>query len=128
MRGEHARQGGTFLVVGAAATLVHVAIALLASETLGLPSLSANLAGYCAAFGVSYLANARLTFRRPTRNLAQFARFLSVSLIALALNQALVYGLVEKAGWPFRFALIPVVLVIPVISFALSKLWAFKSP
>ncbi|WP_332774123.1 GtrA family protein [Phenylobacterium sp.] len=124
---EGARQGGTFVIVGVAATLVHVAVALAAREALGLAPLNANLAGYCAAVGVSYLANARLTFRRPSRNLAQFGRFLAVSLLALGLNQALVYLLVERAGWPFWLALVPVVLAVPTLSFALSKLWAFRA-
>ncbi len=124
---DGARQGGSFILVGVAATLVHVAVALLARETLGLAPLNANLAGYVAAVGVSYLANARLTFRRPSRNLAQFGRFLAVSLLALGLNQALIYLLAERAGWPFWMALIPVVLAVPALSFALSKLWAFRS-
>lgn len=125
---DGARQGGTFILVGAAATLVHVAVALLTREGLGLAPLNANLAGYGAAVGVSYLANARLTFRRPSRNLAQFARFLAVSLLALGLNQGLVYLLVERAHWPFWLALVPVVLAVPALSFALSRLWAFKAP
>lgn len=124
---EITRQGGTFAVVGGVATLVHVALALAVREGLGLSPLSANLAGYCAAVGVSYLGNARLTFRRPTRNRAQFGRFLAVSLAALALNQTLVYLLVEKAGWPFWLALGPVVVIVPALSFVLSKLWAFRS-
>jgi putative flippase GtrA len=125
---EVARQGGVFAMVGAAATAVHVGTALTAKQFGGLSPLEANLAGYCAAVGVSYLGNAWLTFRRPTRNLAQFGRFLAVSLAALALNQALVYLLVERAGWPFWLALGPVVVMVPVLSFILSRLWAFRSP
>ena len=44
----------------------------------------------------------------------------------LALNQAMVFLLVEGALWPFWAALIPVVTVVPVVSFILSKLWTFR--
>jgi len=121
-----ARQGGAFVVIGLLATGVHVGSALLAKQA-GLSALNANLVGYCVAVGVSYVGNARLTFRRPTRDLGQFIRFLTLSLTALGLNQALVYLLVERAHWPFWLALGPVVIMVPAISFVGSKLWAFAA-
>lgn len=124
--GQLAREGGTFLVVGLAATAAHVTAALAARELAHLAPLTANLCGYGCAVGVSYLGNARLTFRRRAADPAQFARFLATSLAVLALNQGLVWLLVEQAGWPFRWALGPVVVASPVLSFALAKLWAFR--
>lgn len=123
---ENVRQGGTFIAVGLAATLTHAAAALLAAQIVGLAPLTANLIGYCSAVGLSYTANARLTFRRSARDVGQFARFLTISLGMLALNQGLVFLLVERAHWPFWAALIPVVPLIPAVSFSLSKLWAFR--
>ncbi|UTP38819.1 hypothetical protein M9M90_16560 [Phenylobacterium sp. LH3H17] len=40
---------------------------------------------------------------------------------------ALVYLLVKRPGWPFWLALVPVVLAVPALSFALSKLWALRA-
>jgi putative flippase GtrA len=121
-----ARQGGAFALIGVLATLVHVVAALSARAGLGLEPLAANLVGYVSAVGFSYLGNARLTFGRPFRDAAQFVRFVLVSLLGLGLNQAIVYLLVERAGWPFWVALGPVVVLVPALSFALSKLWAFR--
>jgi putative flippase GtrA len=121
-----ARQGGAFALIGLLATLVHVAAALGARAGRGLEPLAANLVGYISAVGFSYLGNAWLTFGKPFRDACQFGRFVVVSLLGLGLNQAIIYLLVARAGWPFWAALGPVVVLVPALSFALSKLWAFR--
>jgi putative flippase GtrA len=120
------RESGTFVIVGACATGTHVVTAL-GTERLGLDPLYANLAGYCAAVGISYFGNAWLTFRRPALHGGQFVRFAVVSLLGLLLNQSIVYVLVKLAGWPLWAALIPTVVLVPAFTFTLSKLWAFRS-
>jgi putative flippase GtrA len=121
-----AREGATFALIGVGATLVHVTAALAARAGLGLPPLSANLVGYACAVGFSYVGNATLTFRKPSRDARQFARFVAVSALGLVLNQSIVYLLVNRLGWPFWLALGPVVVLVPALSFVLAKLWAFR--
>ena len=121
------RQGATFAVVGAAASATHVLTALSASA-LGLAALKANFVGYFCAVGVSYFGNARLTFKAPALRRAQFGRFAIVSLLALGLNQAIVWLCVHRLGWKFPYALALVVVVVPAFTFVLSKLWAFRTP
>jgi putative flippase GtrA len=120
-----ARQGGAFALIGLAATCVHVIMALAARSALHLEPLAANFVGYGCAVGFSYIGNARLTFGRPAWDAGQFSRFLLVSLLGLALNQAIVHLLVDRAGWPFWLALGPVVVLVPLLSFVLLKIWAF---
>lgn len=117
-----------FAVVGAAATLTHVAVALVARELGGLGPLDANVAGYLVAVGVSYLGNARLTFGRRARDGAQFLRFMGVSLLGLALTQGLTWLLVERLGSPFWAGLAVVAVAVPALSFVLARLWAFRTP
>jgi len=119
------RQISTFALVGGAATAAHLGSALVANQYFGLPPLSSNLVGYTSAVLISYLGNARFTFKRPTMNGAQFARFLAVSLLALALNQAIIYYCSIVLGWDFVWALIPVAIVVPLFSFVMSRVWAF---
>lgn len=119
------RQGVFFALVGALASATHVAAALSAAA-LGLAPMRANLVGYACAVGVSYLGNARMTFRTPALRRAQFVRFVIVSLLALGLNQAIVHVLVVRLGWPFPYALAVVVVAVAAFSFTLSKLWAFR--
>lgn len=117
-----------FAIVGAAATATHVTAALAARELAGLSPMAANLVGYLAAVGVSYLGNARFTFRRAVWHGPQFMRFVVVSLAGLALTQGLTWLLVEQAGWPFWAGLAVVAVAVPALSFVLQRLWAFRGP
>jgi len=115
-----------FAVVGGLATLTHVTIALAARKLAGLTPLEANLVGYLAAVGVSYLGNARFTFRRAILHGPQFVRFVMVSLAGLALTQGLTWLLVERLGWPFWAGLGVVAVAVPALSFVLQRIWAFR--
>lgn len=125
---ETLRQGGTFLVVGLVATGVHALGATAARVGLHVSVVMATTAGYLCAVGVSYLGNARFTFGVPALHGAQFLRFLVVSLIGLAANLAITHWLADRLGWPFPATLGVIVVVIPALSFAASKLWAFALP
>lgn len=122
------RQGAVFGAVGVAATLTHVLIALALEGLAGLEALLANLIGYICGIGVSYFGHARLTFGAPSRNAAQFARFLAVTLFGLGLNQLIVWVCVHQLHLPFWMALAAVVLLVPGPTFLLAKLWAFRRP
>jgi putative flippase GtrA len=115
-----------FAVVGVAATATHVAAALAARELAHLSPLAANLVGYLCAVGVSYLGNARFTFRRAVWHGPQFVRFVAVSLAGLALTQGLTWLLVERLGWPFGAGLAVVAVAVPALSFVLQRVWAFR--
>ncbi|MGH6956209.1 MAG: GtrA family protein [Caulobacteraceae bacterium] len=121
-----AREAPVFVVVGLAATACHYVTALAAHRFLGLEPMSATLCGYLASVGVSYLGNSRFTFRRPALHGPQFARFVSVSLAGLAVNEGVIFAASRIFGLPMREALIPVVIVVPAFTFVLSKFWAFR--
>lgn len=119
------RQGGTFFLVGIAATAVHALVALAARDLAHASAMAATTGGYVGAVGVSYLGNARFTFGRPALHGAQFARFLVVSLSGFAANLGITWLLSNRLGWPFPATLAVIVVVIPALSFTASKLWAF---
>jgi putative flippase GtrA len=116
----------TFVVIGAIATTIHVSVALAAKTTIHAPPLWANFIGYSSAVGVSYACNARFTFGRAMLDRAQFARFLTVSVAALLLGQAVMYLLVTHWGMAFWMGLAAVATASPAFSFTLSLLWAFR--
>lgn len=120
-----ARQGAVFLVIGLAATAVHVTVALCARRFLHASPLAANFLGYGCAVGVSYIGNARWTFRAAHRN-AQLGRFVVVSLAGLGLNQALTFLLTGVLRLPFAAALAVVVVAVPLFTFLLSRAWVFR--
>ena len=124
-RGELVRQGGTFLVVGLAATAVHALVSLAVRDLAHASAIAATTCGYIASVGISYLGNARFTFGRRVLHGAQFVRFLVVSLTGFAANLAITWLLSNRLGWPFPATLAVIVVVIPALSFTAAKLWAF---
>lgn len=115
-----------FAVVGLAATAVHVGVAL-ALAAAGWAPLWANFVAFGAALALSYFGNHGWTFGAGGRHGHHFPRFVALALAGLALNQAIVFIAVERAGWSFGAALAVVVLVVPVLSFALNRVWVFPA-
>lgn len=105
--------------------MVHVAAAL-AYDWLGLSPLWANFCAFLTAFLPSYAGNWIWTFDGAALVGQSFRRFLAISLGCFILNQAIVYAVTEYAHLPLWVALIPVVIVIPLTGYILSKLWAFR--
>lgn len=117
-------QGAVYVAVGLATTGVHVGLAM-AARLAGLAPLAANFTGYVAAVVFSYFGHAWLTFRRDARSGAQFARFVVVSLVGLALNQLIVHVGSNLLRLPFWASLTGVVVLVPPVTFLLAKAWAF---
>ena len=120
------REVPRFAVVGAAATALHVAGAALAFQA-GATPLAANGLAFVVAFTLSWAGHAFWTFRDldGRSRAASLWRFALVSLLALALGQALVWALVERGNLPFAWGLAAVVLAVPATTFAGARLWAF---
>lgn len=121
------RQIASFGAVGLCATLVHVSLAWALIEQGALNGLFANACGAAAAFWVSYLGNARITFPGARGLPGGAIRYLAVTLVSLALSSAIL-ALAESNGLPtYAYALI-VVLTVPPTTFLLAKFWAFQRP
>lgn len=116
-----------FAGVGVAASATHVAVGLAAAHLLGLAPLVANILGFCAAVGVSYLGNSAITFGSDVRSGSALARFCIASLIAFSLNQAIVFCLTVLAGWPYAASLAVVVVTVPPLTFLACKYWALTA-
>ena len=115
-----------FGAVGLLATLVHVGVGLSLAGGLGLAPLAANFSAFSVAVLVSYLGNRGWTFGQDgSGRLVQLPKFLLVALLGLALNQVLVFMLVERLAWTYGAALAVVVLVVPLVSFAANRWWVF---
>lgn len=115
----------SFGAVGIAATLTHVLIAWALIRAGADPYL-ANLLGATGAFGVSFLGNARLTFRTNRGWASSARRYGLVSLFSLVVS-SLILLCVERLGLALWVYLLLVVLVVPPATFLLAKLWAFAA-
>ena len=110
-----------FALVGAVATLVHMAVASLLLSLWSWPAYGANLGAFLVAFGVSYLGHRHLTFARA----GSPWRFLLVALAGFGLNNLLLTGLLA-CGLPALAALLVATALVPVFSYLLSSLWVFR--
>ncbi len=119
---EFFRQVGSFGIIGILATIVHAAIFSITAN-LGLVVDLANVLAFLCALPISYFGNARLTFRVvPDWRMAR--RFIGMSLLGFALN-ALNVRLVAGLGLPWAVSLPGMLVVVPVLSFGISRLWVY---
>jgi putative flippase GtrA len=120
------RQAVKFAAVGGGATLVHVLAALALNSLAHVAPLHANFLAFLVASCVSYLGNWFWTFDAASHHAFSLPRFAALSLSCFALNQAIVYGIVERLGQPLWLAMVPVVAVVPAFGFWLSKTQVFQ--
>jgi putative flippase GtrA len=120
------REVHAFVLVGVLATTCYATVTFAAIQFGHLGSMAAGLIGYLVSVGISYFGNSVFTFRRPAMHGLQFARFATISLAGLAINQGITFVTVHEWGWPKLLAIIPVVLIVPASTFAMSKFWAFR--
>lgn len=116
-----------FGIVGVTATAMHVGIVLGLVETGLLAPFWANVVAFSAALFVSYLGNHKWTFELQGGHRRHFPRFITVAILGLAANQGVFHVVVSVLQRDYRIALAIVVTVIPAVTFALNRLWAFRS-
>ena len=116
-----------FGLVGGLAALTHWAVAVLCVEQLGLTPLVANVFGWLVAFNVSLFGHYHLTFKHQHAPFKQAAiRFFGVSLLAFSLNELAYAAVLRFTSLPYQLALALVLLGVAVMTFVLSRFWAFR--
>ena len=118
-------QGLRFATVGMWATAVYTLVAA-AAHAFGAPPSLANLLGYAVATGVSFLGHFYWTFGKSTGHRRALLRFLAVSGCGFLLSAAITHAITGVLGAPFWAALMVIVTVVPAISWALGRCWAFR--
>lgn len=111
-----------FLLIGALATLTHLACALLLAWAF--PDISiylVNATAFAVAFVVSFYGHTHVTFRRG----GKMSRFLLVALAGFGLNNLLLHG-AKSLGAPPVLALALAIGLVPVFTYIASSLWAFS--
>ncbi|WEJ32928.1 GtrA family protein [Devosia sp. SD17-2] len=125
---ETARQAGVFALVGLVATGVHYVVALALS--LVMPVVWANPFGFLVAFSVSYFGHGRLTFRLKDgeqHHRKRLPRFAAAATAGFLIGQGLLMALRATTPLPDWLALGIALGVVPVFTFAVSKIWVFGS-
>ena len=116
-----------FAVIGISALLVHFLLVLLLVPQ-GLQPLLANVLAYLLAFQVSYWGHRLKTFEAAHLPHSQtLPRFFAVASLSFLLNEGMYYLLLRFTPLDYRMALLLVLFCVAVVTFVLSRLWAFSS-
>jgi dolichol-phosphate mannosyltransferase len=115
----------SFCAVGASGYVVNLAVyAVLLAAGAGF--VVAAVGAFAVAVTNNYTLNRLITFRRQRATVAvQGARYLSVSLLVLAVNLLLLTSLVWAGFGEVWAQAVAIVLVTPM-SFLGNKLWSFR--
>lgn len=116
-----------FTIVGALAALTHFIVAVGFEHSALLTPSHANIAGFIAAFPVSYIGHRKFSFAKHTaKHFEALPRFLSVAVLGFLANQTLVLNGLQYTKLPFWLVLGLVMVIISIITYLLSHHWAFK--
>jgi len=122
------KQALKFGIVGGLATLVHIMIGVTLIHS-GWPALLANVVAFLIAFLVSFSGHYGYSFAGQEMRLsASLTRFLIVAILGFCLNTLLLLSLITLSDIAHTWALALSAGTVALISFLLSKLWAFNVP
>lgn len=125
-------QVSRFASVGLVATGVHALVYGVLGSFSNITPMAANLLAFVVAFGFSYLGHFRFTFseqmqgRSALRSYPVQLRFLVVALLGLGLNALGVWVTTDYLKANYLLAILPMVFIVPLITFGVSKIWAFR--
>ncbi len=113
-----------FGLIGLGVTAVHVIIAASLIELLLAGPAVANGIAFIIAACVSFIANARFTFKTGLDG-RSFVRFLLVTGICGGLSAAIA-ARVEAQGLDYRIGIAAVVVIVPPLTFLFHNFWSFR--
>ncbi|MEZ5498092.1 MAG: GtrA family protein [Steroidobacteraceae bacterium] len=118
------RQLFCFALIGCAAALVHLSVAVAAAEWLQLPLQAANLAGWTAAVMTSYLGQSRYTFAVRTRTIRHLPRFVAVAFLSWSIT-ATVAAMTRHAGASLTASFATGIALAAFCTYVLGRNWVF---
>lgn len=115
-----------FVLIGGAATLLHLLIVALAIGG-GAPPLWSNGLAFAIAFAFSFFGHFHVSFRGHGRKPASaFGRFACTALLGFGTNQSLLAALILLGAWPGLPAAILSTGAAALLTYLLSRGWAFR--
>lgn len=92
-----------------------------------LTPLVANIFAFIIAFQVSYHGHKLWTFASEAKHLHAMSKFLVVAVLAFLLNEGLYSYFLHEFNLNYLITLVIVLVIVPPITFILSKFWAFAT-
>lgn len=117
-----------FVTVGTLAAVVHWLMVVALVTWFGWHPALSNVFGWLLAFNISFAGHHRLTFRGHGASATSAGvRFLCISASAFALNEMAYVLLLSWTPLHYDLALAIVLAAVAVITYALSRHWAFPA-
>ena len=116
-----------FGIVGVAATLIHLGVALYLNEVTAINIFIINVLAFMCAFGVSFCGHYFWTFKSDAPKLKAFIKFFSVALSGLIASSVMIFILMKAGIESDVVKLVISILTIPAVTYVVGKLWVFKS-
>jgi len=117
----------SFLGVGSLATSIHYAVLIALVELFLFSPVVASVVGALAGAIVGYYLNRNFTFKAYVSHKVAMPKFMTVALMAVAGNFALMSLFVETLSIPYLFGQIITTVLLVVVTFGLNKAWSFKN-
>jgi len=114
-----------FAVAGALSTALYFILATLAVSQFGISPVVSSCLAYLICIIVSYLLQSRFTFQARNASTKQIAKFVSVSVVGLAVATLVMQWAVNIQGLPYWIGAAFVSLVIPIANFVTFSIWVF---
>jgi len=114
-----------FVLVGTTATITTYAVLIVGVEGLHVNAIAASVVGYVLGIMVNYILNYRFTFGSDQRHHVVIPKFLTVMVIGMFINAAVMYMGINWLGFHYMLAQLAAVAVVLMLSFTANRLWAF---
>jgi putative flippase GtrA len=117
-----------FSAVGVIATVVHIAVAMVAVAAAGVNPTVGSMIGFLSAFIVSYVGHFRFTFAASGRYRDYLVKFAVTSLASFMLSTSAVWLATTVVGVDYKLALIALAIIVPVCNYLVNRFWVFLQP
>ena len=115
-----------FGAIGFLSTVIHLTLVAGMIFFLGINVLHANFLAFVIAVSVSFFGHYHWTFRSQVAKSRSFIKFLVIAAIAFFVNNTFLVTLLGLEYLTKIQSVMIAVLIIPVITFTLSRLWVFR--
>ena len=122
---EDLRQPIVFCIVGVSLALIYFVMAYAGSSAIGLEPAIASGCAYLLMIPLAYFAHRIITFRSSAAHRVAFPRFVVTSCFGVALSWVIPYLVSQILGAPHWLAFSAVCVIVPALSFVMTRAWVF---
>lgn len=119
------RQILRFFIIGTSASATHFIGVVCLVELFTLQPLIANIFAFFLAFQISYIGHRYWTFNHRQHALGSLPKFFTVASFGFIMNEGLFALCLHVFNWYYPIALAITLITVAIMTFILSKFWAF---